>query len=124
MIGQMLLSVLVVDDDPAFLALAARVLEEAGVERVLTALDAAAATREAEAERPDAVLVDIGLPDRDGTELARQLAALSWRPRVVVTSIDGDAGRTIDAPLDDGSLVFIPKEELATETLRQLLGAE
>jgi DNA-binding NarL/FixJ family response regulator len=39
---------------------------------------------------PSAVLVEVELPDRDGVPLARELAALPWRPRVVLTSIDGD----------------------------------
>ena len=121
MIGQMLSSVLVVDDDPAFRALAARVLEGMGTKTVLTAPDAAAALREAQAKRPDAVLVDVGLPDRDGIDLAQQLAALPWGPRVVVTSTDRDVGRTIDARLY-GSLTFIPKEELVSEPLQRLLG--
>lgn len=121
MIGRMLSSVLVVDDDSAFLALVVRMLEEIGVEMVLTAPDAAAALRQAEAKRPDAVLVDVGLPDRDGTDLARHLAALPWGPRVIVTSADRDAGRTIDARRDHGSCAFIPKEELVSETLHRLL---
>jgi CheY-like chemotaxis protein len=121
MIGRVVSSVLVVDDDPAFLALVVRMLEEIGVEVVLTAHDAASAMREAEARRPDAALVDVGLPDRDGTHLARQLAELPWGPRVIVTSTDRDAGRTTDLRLDDGSVAFIPKEDLVGETLRRLL---
>ena len=121
MIGQMLSSVLVVDDDPAFLALMVRMLEEIGVETVLTAPDVASAVRKAEANRPAAAIVDVGLPDRDGTELVRQLAELPWRPRVIATSTDPDAGETIDSRRVDGSLGFIPKEELDGETLRRLL---
>jgi two-component system KDP operon response regulator KdpE len=115
----MVRSVLVVDDDLSFLALAARVLEEMGVERVLTAQDAARAETAAEAHRPDAVLVDAGLPDRDGIELAQQLVALPWGPRVVVISTDADVRRLIRA--GDGALPFILKEELAEAALRELL---
>jgi hypothetical protein len=35
-------------------------------------------------------LVDAELPDGDGITLARELAALPWRPRIVLTSIDRD----------------------------------
>jgi CheY-like chemotaxis protein len=117
-------SVLVVDDDSAFLTLVVRILEEIGVEGVLTAPDAASAVREAEAHRPEAVLVDIGLPDRDGTDLARQLAELPWRPRVILTSTDGDAGRAIETGTAHGGFTFIPKEELVGETLQRLLRRE
>ncbi|HUA44577.1 MAG TPA: response regulator [Solirubrobacteraceae bacterium] len=117
----MVRSVLVVDDDPSFLVLAARVLEEMGVEAVLTAQDAATATTEAEARRPDAVLVDVGLPDGDGIELARELAELPWGPRVVVTSTDPDASRVIRARHAQSILPFVPKEELTGGTLAGLL---
>ncbi|HEY2479424.1 MAG TPA: response regulator [Solirubrobacterales bacterium] len=113
-------SVLVVDDDAAFLGLAARVLEKIGVEVVLCAPDAAAGGRLAEAQRPAAALVDVDLPDAPGVELARRIAALPWRPRVVLTSADRDAGRALDAN-GDRTIVFVPKEELAEEPLRRLL---
>jgi DNA-binding NarL/FixJ family response regulator len=117
----MVRSVLVVDDDPSFLGLAAQVLDEMDVEAVLTAQNAAAAVPEAEAMRPDAILVDVGLPDGDGIELALQLAEMPWRPRVVVTSTDRDAGRVIRARRVQAILPFIPKEELTGGALRELL---
>ena len=117
----MVRSVLVVDDDPNFLALAAQVLEGMGVEAVLTAQNAAVAVTEAEARRPEAILVDVGLPDGDGIELARQLAGLPWGPRVVVTSTDRDADRVIRARQVQGILPFIPKEELTRGTLGGLI---
>jgi CheY-like chemotaxis protein len=107
-------SVLVVDDDPDFLALAARILEEMGVEEILTAASAATAIAAAHAGRPQAALVDVGLPDRDGLDVARQLAALPWSPRVVLTSTDEDAG-------DSERLPFLPKQELTDGALCKLL---
>jgi CheY-like chemotaxis protein len=114
-------SVLAVDDDPAFLALAAQVLAGLGVAGVLTAADAATALEVALAERPGAVLVDIGLPDRDGVDLARELDRLPWGPRVVLTSTDRDAGRAITPAADRPALPFIAKEDLAGRELRRLL---
>jgi CheY-like chemotaxis protein len=113
-------SVLVVDDDPAFLALATRVLRGMGAEAVTTAPDAAAAVAAADATRPRAVLVDVGLPDRDGIDLAVELAALPWRPRVVITSTDDTVG-AIDSEAGRRGLPFVPKEELASSALRRLL---
>ena len=114
-------SVLIVDDDPAFLSLATRVLESMGVEVVATAEDAAAAIAAANATRPEAALVDVGLPDRDGIDLAYELAALPWRPRVVLTSTDRDAVSAIDARHGNREVPFVPKEELANGPLRRLL---
>jgi CheY-like chemotaxis protein len=120
----MAVSVLVVDDDPAFVSLATRLLEGIGLQVVATAGDAAAAIAAANAARPEAALVDVGLPDREGIDLAYQLAALPWRPRVVLTSTDRDALCAIDARGGRPKLPFVPKEELANVPLRGLLMAE
>jgi DNA-binding NarL/FixJ family response regulator len=114
-------SVLLVDDDPTFLSLATRVLAQAGFVVVATADDAAGAISAADATRPDAVLVDVGLPDRGGIDLAYQLAALPWEPRVVLTSTDSDAGGAIEARGGRAKLPFIPKEQLANGRLHSLL---
>jgi len=121
MIGGMALSVLVVDDDPAFRTLAARLLEELGFDEVTATGDAAAALTQAEARRPQAALVDIGLPDRDGIDLAYELAGLPWAPHVVLTSTDADAGSAIASRAGSVTLPFVPKEELANGELRALL---
>jgi DNA-binding response OmpR family regulator len=117
----MVSSVLVVDDDPAFLALAVRILEELGVEEISAVTDAAAATIEADAKRPQAALVDVDLPDREGMDLAQELAALPWSPRVLLTSADRDAVSAIDSGEGGSTVPFLPKEELANGTLRKLL---
>lgn len=117
----MAISVLVIDDDPTSLSLATRVLEEMGVEVVTTAADAGSAIAVVNETRPDAALVDVGLPDRDGIDLAYELAALSWRPRVVLMSTDRDAVSAIAARHEGDVLPFVPKEELAAGRLRRLL---
>ena len=103
--------VLIVDDDPPFLSLAARILHNLGIGDIVTAEDAATAIRAANTTRPAAALVDIGLPDRNGIDLAHELARLPWRPRVVLTSTDRDA---INAIASDGRspLPFVPKDDL------------
>jgi DNA-binding NarL/FixJ family response regulator len=115
-------SVLVVDDDPSFSSLAARILHRAGLEVVGTAPDAATAVAAAWSLQPDAALVDVSLPDRDGFDLAQELATLPWRPRVVLTSSDRDAASRIGPARADNGLPFVPKEELATAPLLRLLG--
>jgi CheY-like chemotaxis protein len=118
------ISVLVVDDDPTSVSLAARVLEEMGAELITTAADAGSAIAAANETRPDAALVDVGLPDRDGIDLAYELAALPWRPRVVLMSTDRDAGSAIAGEHDGDALAFVPKEELAAGRLRSLLASD
>jgi CheY-like chemotaxis protein len=113
--------VLVVDDDPAFLGLVARMLADLGVASVTTAADASQALVSARDVRPDAVLVDIGLPDRGGADLAYELSDLPWRPRVVLISSDSEAFLAIEPRGGTRELAFIPKEELGGDTLRRAL---
>ena len=112
--------VLVVDDDAAFRELASELVRGAGLRVAGTAGTFAAGAAAAEGLRPDAALVDVGLPDGDGLELARRIAALPWSPRVVITSSDADAV-TDDGARGLGAVGFLPKTELASGSLRELL---
>jgi DNA-binding NarL/FixJ family response regulator len=112
-------SVLVVDDDPTFRRLAMRMLAGVGLLVVGEAETAAAAITAASALRPDAVLVDVGLPDRDGVSLARELARLPWSPRVILTSTDAEAA-TPSEIRESGAAAFIPKHELPDAALEGL----
>ena len=67
--------VLVVDDEPDARELIARVLEDAAA-IVLSAASADEAIELVEAERPDVLVSDIGMPDVDGYELLRRVRAL------------------------------------------------
>jgi DNA-binding NarL/FixJ family response regulator len=71
--------------------------------------------------RPDAVLLDVGLPDRDGVEVARELTALQWRPRVVLTSSNAEAATPEVVP-HSGAQAFVPKVQLPNAALGDLLG--
>jgi CheY-like chemotaxis protein len=114
-------SVLVVDDDPAFRRLAQRILTAFGFSVVGEAASAAAATAAVATLRPDGVLVDVGLPDTDGVALARELSALPWRPRIVLTSSNAEAA-TASEVRSSGAEAFVPKNELPGAALGELLG--
>jgi DNA-binding NarL/FixJ family response regulator len=118
----MTLTVLIVDDDVEFRALAALVLSAMGMQvvgQVGTWAEGAAAAVEL---RPAAALVDVGLPDGDGIALAEHLAALPWRPRIVVASSDPDVTNT-EAVQSFGAVGFLPKEALPDGTLATMLNA-
>jgi DNA-binding NarL/FixJ family response regulator len=117
-------SVLIVDDDPAFLDLAARIVRELGIPVVVRAPDAATAIRLAEETRPEGALVDVGLPDRDGIDLAYELATLPWKPTVVLTSSDGDAAAAIVSRPGVPSIPFVPKDSLTNGSLPRHFGRE
>ncbi|MEV6012907.1 response regulator [Streptomyces sp. NPDC051976] len=113
--------VLVVDDDPPMrrvLSIGLRAYDFA----VVTASDAGTALALAARRHPEAVLLDLGLPDLDGIEVLRSLRAWSSVPVVVISGHTGIAAR-IDA-LDSGADDYLTKpfavEELAAR-LRAVL---
>ena len=71
--------------------------------------------------RPAAALVDVGLPDGDGFELARQLTALPWQPRVVLTSMHPNAGSSAEVRRS-GALAFVHKGDLPRAPLVRWFG--
>lgn len=113
-------TVLIVDDDVEFRGLAARLLAVMGLDVVGEAGNAAEGAAVAAELRPDAVLVDVGLPDGSGIDLAARLVELPWRPRVVVTSSDPDATST-EAVQRFGAVGFLVKESLPDGTLAAML---
>jgi CheY-like chemotaxis protein len=116
-------SVLVIDDDPEFRKLARRLLAGSGL-AVVGEADSVAAGRAATIRfEPSAILLDVELPDGDGVTLARELAALPWQPRVVLTSIDGDLVTPNEAR-NAGARAFVNKADLPNAPLAQLLGGE
>jgi CheY-like chemotaxis protein len=114
-------TVLVVDDDPEFRGLAGRLLAASGLTVVGEADSVAEALEAAARLEPSAVLLDVELPDGDGVTLARELAALPWRPRIVLTSIDGDI-TTTDEARHAGARAFVNKADLPAVPLWELLG--
>jgi DNA-binding NarL/FixJ family response regulator len=123
MIAPMSGMILIVDDDPAFRSLARRTLRAEGLIVVGEAESVAAAIAAAHELRPDAVLVDVGLPDGDGVALARELTALPWRPRVVLTSTDPEAASP-DEVRASGAGAFVAKDDLPNAPLVYLLAAD
>lgn len=113
-------SLLVVDDDPAFRDLAARVVRGWGHVVIGEAGSVADALARAAELRPHVALVDIGLPDGDGFSLTAQLVAMPWPVRVVLISVDDDQAN-VSAAHRAGAAGFLPKAELTGDVLRQLI---
>jgi DNA-binding NarL/FixJ family response regulator len=112
--------VLIVDDDPRFREAAAAIVRAAGLVVAGEASDGAEALSAAESLRPAAALVDIGLPDIDGFEIARRLTAGAGAPRVLLTSSDaGPFPARIVAAC--GAVGFVAKTELEACDLRGYL---
>jgi DNA-binding response OmpR family regulator len=94
--------VLIVEDDPTIRTMVVRALGERG-HAVAPAANALTGLQLAVAERPDVVLLDLGLPDLDGREALRMLRAVSPVPIIVVTAAGGESEmvRALDAGADD-----------------------
>ena len=115
-------SILIIDDHARFRAQARQLLESDGFDVVGEADDGASGLRAARALRPDLVLLDIGLPDVEGFEVARQLAREGATPGVVLTS-SREASEFGSRLASSGTLGFILKEDLSGAAIRALAGA-
>jgi two-component system KDP operon response regulator KdpE len=93
---------LLIEDDPAIRTTLLRALRERG-HAVAAAAAAMEGLQTALAERPDLIVLDLGLPDLDGRELLRMLRAVSSIPVIVATARDEETEmvRLLDAGADD-----------------------
>jgi two-component system KDP operon response regulator KdpE len=108
---------LVVDDDPQLLRALRITLRAAGYD-VATAADGRSALRAAAQEHPDVVVLDLGLPDLDGTEVLAGLRP--WFPGpVLVLSARADSGDKV-AALDAGADDYVAKPFDMGELLARL----
>jgi two-component system KDP operon response regulator KdpE len=106
--------VLVVEDDAHIRSVLRTLLESSGY-RVELAETAARGIIEARSNRPDVVLVDLGLPDRDGQQLIRDIRSFSTIPILVlsartaehqkITALDHGADDYVTKPFDSGELL-------------------
>jgi DNA-binding NarL/FixJ family response regulator len=112
--------ILIVDDHGGFRTAASRVLEAGGFDVVGEAADGAQALDAVARLHPDAVLLDVQLPDIDGFEVAHRLRANGHSPTVVLTS-SRDAIEFGSLVARSGARGFIPKADLSGSRLAALL---
>jgi two-component system, OmpR family, KDP operon response regulator KdpE len=105
--------VLIVEDEPALLRALQINLRARGYE-VTTSTAGRQALVEAARRPPDAVLLDLGLPDLDGTEVIRQLRISSLVPVIVLSGRAGSGDKigALDAGADDYVTKPFSMEEL------------
>jgi len=113
---------LVVDDSPSFLDAARFLLEREGLTIAGVASTGSEALREAEALRPDVVLLDISLGEESGFDVARQLAEDSriGGARVILISTHSEADFA-DLIAESPAAGFVPKSELSASAIRKIL---
>ena len=109
--------VLVVDDEPQILRALRTSLRAAGYE-VETAETAEAALAEAAMRPPDAVILDLVLPDGSGTDVCRELRKWTAAPVIVLSAV-GDESEKV-AALDAGADDYVTKPVGIDELLARL----
>jgi DNA-binding NarL/FixJ family response regulator len=116
-------TVLIVDDHPTFRRFARRLLEDAGFYVVGEAEDGAEAIEAARDLNPQAVLLDVLLPDRSGLEIAAELAEALQATAVVLTSSRSacDLGAALEEAPKKG---FIPKSAFSGRAFAALVETE
>lgn len=113
-------TILLVEDDPLLRHAFRLLLEDAGYE-VHEAGTAAEALVEATARKPALVLLDLGLPDRPGLEVARQITSQPQTAGVRVVALTGRVGaQEREACLEAGCSHFFTKPIEPRELLRRL----
>lgn len=112
--------VLVVEDDPAIRDVLRTVLEAQRF-RVVLAETATRAAIDAKAQRPDVVLVDLGLPDRDGQAVIREIRGHSSVPIIVLSARTAEAEKI--AALEHGADDYVTKPFSTGELLARVRAA-
>jgi two-component system, OmpR family, KDP operon response regulator KdpE len=112
--------VLVVDDEPQILRALEITLRREGYD-VATARTAGDALATAAAHPPEAVILDLLLPDGRGTEVARELREWSSVPILVLSAVEDEAEKV--AALDAGADDYVTKPFSVEELLARLRAA-
>jgi two-component system, OmpR family, alkaline phosphatase synthesis response regulator PhoP len=104
--------ILVVDDEPKIVQLVRDYLERAGF-AVSTARDGNEALMRAHSERPDLIVLDLGLPQLDGLEVTRRLRRDSGVPIIMLTARHEETDKVVGLELGADDYVtkpFSPRE--------------
>jgi DNA-binding NarL/FixJ family response regulator len=121
----MTLRCLIVDDSRLYLDAARALLEREGIDVAGVASKAADALRQAEALRPDVILVDIVLGEESGLDLVRRLSedgvAGDAALILISTHTEADFAALIEESPAAG---FIPKPELSADAIRRTLNGQ
>jgi two-component system alkaline phosphatase synthesis response regulator PhoP len=111
----MMKTVLVVDDEQKIVKLARDYLEHAGF-KVLSAYDGAQALAVASSEKPDLIVLDLGLPQIDGLDITRKLRKSSNVPIIMLTARSEESDKLIGLEIGADDYItkpFSPKELVA-----------
>jgi DNA-binding NarL/FixJ family response regulator len=113
--------VLLVEDDANTRARLAQVIDAHPQLRLIAAVGSCAeARRELDAEPPDVLLTDLGLPDGNGVALVRELRERGYRTAAMVITIFGDEEHVVTA-IEAGALGYLLKDGSADYVAASIL---
>lgn len=123
------LKILVVDDEPELCGMIGDILVEAGFKSVRTALSCQTAREKFAVFEPDAVILDVMLPDGDGFELIKEMRRVRDVPVLFLSARDADEDRLRGLGLGADDYIvkpFLPRELTLrlTAVLRRVYAAE
>jgi DNA-binding response OmpR family regulator len=107
--------ILVVDDELKIVELVSDYLKRSGYE-VLTAHDGESALQKVQREKPDLIILDLGLPIIDGLDVTRSIRQSSVAPIIMLTARSDESDKLIGLELGADDYItkpFSPKELVA-----------
>jgi two-component system KDP operon response regulator KdpE len=112
--------ILVVDDEPNILGTVTALLRARGYD-VLPAMSGRAGLDVAERDKPDLIVLDLGLPDMDGVDVCRHLRPVTSAPIIVLSARGGERDKV--GALDAGADDYVTKPFGAEELLARIRAA-
>ncbi len=100
-------TLLIVEDDPDLQVVLTRILTGEGY-RVISAIDGEAALAEALSREPDLVILDVGLPVKNGVEVVRELRDRGFHAPTLMLTARGSLEDRVNG-LDAGADDYLPK---------------
>lgn len=116
--------ILIVDDALFMRTMLKRILNEAGFDEIVEAVDGEDGCKRYEETHPDLVLLDISMPKRNGIDALKVIKKNDPNAKIIMCSAVGQEAMMIEA-IENGALEFIVKpfkKEQIVEAAQKILG--
>ena len=113
-------TLLLVDDELDWLKMLSDILKDAGFQKILMAATGKEAVAEAKKGKPDLIILDVMLPDKDGFSLMEQLRSFTDVPIIFLTAKDEAADKLAGLGLGADDYIvktFLPQHLCSTASL-------